>query len=292
MIIDWYPGHMKKARAQIVEVLPTIDLVLEVLDARLPASSANPLLEQLRGNKPCVKVLNKKDLADPTLTKSWVGFFEKQQNVKAIPLDAKDRRDVGLLPKLCRKLAPNRGNKGQKPLRIMVVGIPNVGKSTLINTLAGKKMARVGDRPAITTCPQQIDLRNGILLSDTPGLLWPVMDDQNGALRLAASGAIGDNAFDPTEISLATIDYLIEAYPALVLQGYKLSEMPETAMAALEEIGCRRGCLSKGGAVDLNRAAELFLRELRAGKLGRISLERPQRAPFASCNAQPDEANL
>ncbi len=292
MIIDWYPGHMKKAREQIIEVLPTIDLVIEVLDARLPASSANPLLAKLRGSKPCIKVLNKKDLADPTVTKAWVSFFEKQQGVKAIPLEAKDRRDVGLLPKLCRRMAPNRGNKGQKPLRVMIVGIPNVGKSTLINTLAGKKMARVGDKPAITTCPQQIDLRNGILLSDTPGLLWPVMDDQTGACRLAASGAIGDNAYDSTGVSLATVEYMIGRYPALMLQRYKLPELPETAARTLEEIGRRRGCLVSGGEVDLNRAAELFLRELRAGKLGRISLERPGEEPAATGNTENDEPNL
>ena len=281
MLIDWYPGHMKKARTQIIEVMPTIDLVIEVLDARLPASSANPLLEKLRGSKPCLKVLNKKDLADPAQTKAWVGFLEKQQGVRALPLEAKDRRDAGLLPKLCRKLVPNRGMKGKKPLRVMIVGIPNVGKSTLINTLAGKKMARVGDKPAITTCPQQIDLRNGILLSDTPGLLWPEMDDATCACRLAASGAIGDSGFDTTEIALTTIDYLIEAYAENLLQKYKLSELPATALQTLEEIGRRRGCLVKGGEVDLNRAAELFLRELRAGKLGRITLERPVEATVA-----------
>jgi ribosome biogenesis GTPase A len=275
MIIDWYPGHMKKARAQIIEVLPNIDLVIEVLDARLPVSSSNPLLEKLRGQKPCIKVLNKKDLADPTVTRAWVAFFEKMQGVKAIPLDAKDRRDVGLLPKLCRKLLPSRGGKGQKPLRVMIVGIPNVGKSTLSNTLVGKKMARVGDKPAITTCPQRIDLRNGILLSDTPGLLWPVLDDQSGACRLAASGAIGDNAFDSTEVCLATIDYLAGRYPAMLLQRFDLPELATAAPEILAEIGRRRGCLASGGAVDLPRAAELLLRELRAGKLGRISLERP-----------------
>ncbi len=294
MNIDWYPGHMKRARAQIIEVMPTIDLIIEVLDARLPVSSANPLLEKLRGTKPCIKVLNKNDLADPTVTKAWVGFLEKQQGVKAIPLEAKDRRDVGLLPKLCRKLIPNRGGKGQKPLRVMVVGIPNVGKSTLINTLAGKKMARVGDKPAITTCPQQIDLRNGILLSDTPGLLWPVMDDALGACRLAASGAIGDNAFDTTEVSLATSAYLSSKYPALLLKRYQLTELPETPTAVLEEIGRRRGCLVSGGDVDLHRSAELFLRELRAGKLGRISLERPgETLPAKTANEpDPDESEI
>ena len=280
MIIDWYPGHMKKARAQIVEILPKIDLVIEVLDARLPSGSANLLLARLRTNKPCIKVLNKSDLADPSVTKNWVQFFEQQKSVKAIPLEAKNRRDAGLIPKLCRKLLPQRVKSG-KPLRILVVGIPNVGKSTLINTLAGKKMARVGDKPAITTCPQQIDLRNGILLSDTPGLLWPVLDNLAAACRLAASGAIGDNAYDTVEVGLTTAQYLTEKYPALLLKRYNLIALPDTPLAIIEEIGRRRGCLIKGGDVDLHRAAELLLRELRAGKLGRISLERPEEPPGA-----------
>ncbi|SHJ38176.1 ribosome biogenesis GTPase A [Malonomonas rubra DSM 5091] len=275
MIIDWYPGHMKKARAQIIEVLPSIDLFIEVLDARLPDSSSNPLLERLRKDKPCIKVLNKSDLADPTITKAWVTHFDKQQSVRALPLEATDRRNVGLLPKLCRKLVPNRGNKGQKPLRVMIIGIPNVGKSTLINTLAGKKIARVGDKPAITTCPQQIDLRNGILLSDTPGLLWPVLENQAGACRLAASGAIGDNAFDTTAVAMETAAYLAERYQPLLQKRYKLQELPAGSVELLEEIGRRRGCLVSGGDVDLHRAAELLLRELRSGKIGRISLERP-----------------
>lgn len=275
MIIDWYPGHMKKARAQIIEILPKIDLVIEVLDARLPVSSANPLLERLRGDKPCIKVLNKSDLADPTITKRWVTFLEKQQGVKAIPLEATNRRDAGLIPKLCRKLLPAR-TKAKKPLRVLVVGIPNVGKSTLINTMAGKKIARVGDKPAITTCPQQIDLRNGILLSDTPGLLWPVLDDLAGACRLAASGAIGDNAFDTIEVGITTAQYLAEKYPALLLKRYKMAAIDDTPLAIVEEIGRRRGCLIKGGDVNLHRAAELLLRELRGGSLGRISLERPE----------------
>ncbi len=280
MIIDWYPGHMKKARAQIIEILPKIDLVIEVLDARLPASSANPLLERLRGDKPCIKILNKSDLADPSVTKRWVQFLEKQQGVKAIPMEATNRREVGMIPKLCQKILPAR-TKARKPLRVLVVGIPNVGKSTLINTLAGKKIARVGDKPAITTCPQQIDLRNGILLSDTPGLLWPVLENIAGAGRLAASGAIGDNAYDTVEVGLTSAQYLAEKYPALLRQRYNLSELPETPLGIVTEIGRHRGCLIKGGDVDLHRAAELLLRELRAGKLGQISLERPEEVPGA-----------
>lgn len=268
---------MKKARAQIVEILPRIDLVVEVLDARLPASSANPLLSRLRNDKPCIKVLNKSDLADPSVTKAWVTYLEQEQGVRAIPLEARNRRDVGLLPKLCRKILAKRV-EANKPLRVLVVGIPNVGKSTLINTLAGKKIARVGDKPAITTCPQQIDLRNGILLSDTPGLLWPVLDDLAGACRLAASGAIGDNAFDTAEVGTTTAAYLAAKYPALLRQRFKLGEFPEQPRKIIEEIGRRRGCLISGGDVDLHRAAEVLLRDLRAGKLGRISLERPGEA--------------
>ena len=294
MIIDWYPGHMKKAREQIIEKLRTIDVVIEVLDARLPASSANPLLTSLRGAKPCIKVLNKSDLADPTVTNAWVRFLEKQQGVRALPLEAKERRDAARLLKLCRTLVPRRGGKGERYLQVMVVGIPNVGKSTLINTLTGKKVARVGDKPAVTTCPQQIDLHNGILLSDTPGLLWPMLEDQHGACRLAASGAIGDNAFDTTEVALTTVSYLSDRYPALLLKRYNLTVMPESPRAILEEIGRRRGCLVSGGEVDRHRAAELFLRELRAGLLGGISLERPGDLPGdnASPAARVDEPEI
>ena len=168
MAIEWFPGHMAKAQRQIAEVMTRIDVVIEVLDARLPVSSGNPLVEELRRNKPCIKLLNKHDLADPEVSAAWITHFERQSGVCALAVDAKQRGTVTQITRLCRRLAPNRGKPG-KTLRAMVMGIPNVGKSTLINTLAGKKMARVGDRPAITTCPQQIDLRNGIHLNDFAG---------------------------------------------------------------------------------------------------------------------------
>ncbi len=280
MIIEWYPGHMKKARAQISEMMPKIDLVIEVLDARLPVSSANPLLERLRAAKPCLKILNKADLADPNITKNWIKHFEQQQEVKALSLEAKNRRDVGLIPKLCRKMLPQRVQSG-KPLRVLIVGIPNVGKSTLINTLAGKKIARVGDKPAITTCPQQIDLRNGILLSDTPGILWPILDSMAGACRLAASGAIGDDAYDSVEIAMLAAEYLAQKYRTVLAERYKLDTIPEKPLDILDTIGRKRGCLVSGGDVDRYRAAEVLLRELRGGKLGRISLERPNETDSA-----------
>ena len=276
MAIKWYPGHMARARRQIVEGLARIDVVIEVLDARLPFSSANPLLDELRHGKPCIKVLNKNDLADPVVTRAGIRYFEDSAGVRALPLDATQHADVRLIPKLCRRMAPHRGRPG-RTLRAMVVGIPNVGKSTLINTLAGKKMARVGDKPAITTSPQQIDLRNGIHLNDTPGLLWPVLSDQQGAYRLAASGAIGDTAIDYVDVAMFAAEFILQRYPDLLKERYRLTALPETPAALLDEIGRRRGCLSAGGEVDLYRAAEILLRELRAGKIGRISLEDPDR---------------
>jgi len=274
MKIEWYPGHMAKAKRQIAEVMPKIDVVIEVLDARLPVSSANPMLEKLRGNKPCIKVLNKCDLADPKVTSAWVSYFDRQSNVKAIPIEANKRSAAAQIPKLCRVIVPHRGVPG-KTLRAMVVGIPNVGKSTLINTLAGKKMARVGDKPAITTCPQQIDLRNGIHLSDTPGLLWPDIRNQKSAYRLAASGAIGEGGMDYEGVALFAAEFLMARYPAPLAARYKFDALPESASLLLEQIGRKRGCLISGGNVDTLRAAELLLRELRAGLIGPISLERP-----------------
>ena len=274
MKIEWYPGHMARAKRQIAEVMPKIDVVIEVLDARLPVSSANPMLEKLRGSKLCIKVLNKCDLADPDVTDLWVKYFDHMEGVKAIPLEAKKRSAVGQIPRLCRRMVPHRGMPG-KTLRAMVVGIPNVGKSTLINTLAGKKMARVGDKPAITTCPQQIDLRNGIHLADTPGLLWPDIRNQRSAYRLAASGAIGEGGMDYQGVALFAAEYLMNRYYEALAIRYKLTEMPESASALIELIGHKRGCLAAGGSVDQLRASELLLRELRAGLIGRVSLESP-----------------
>lgn len=274
MTIEWYPGHMAKAKRQIAEVMPKIDVVIEVLDARLPMSSANPMLEKLRGQKPCIKVLNKHDLADPAATELWVNYFDQQKGVRAIPLEARNRSEAGQIPKLCRRLVPHRGVPG-KTLRAMVIGIPNVGKSTLINTLAGKKMARVGDKPAITTCPQQIDLRNGIHLSDTPGLLWPDIRNQQSAYRLATSGAIGEGGMDYENVALFAAEYLLNHYYDPLAERYKLMEKPVSPAALIEEIGRKRGCLVAGGQIDLLRASELLLREFRSGLIGRISLELP-----------------
>ena len=274
MTIRWYPGHMGKAQEKMAEAIRRIDVIIEVLDARLPSSSSNLQLEEMRRNKPCIKVLNKNDLADPAVTKAWLRHFERESGISALPLSARVHSDAKQLIKLCQKTVPHRGKPGW-PLRVMVFGIPNTGKSTLINTLAGKCMAKVGDKPAVTTCGQQIDLRNGIVLSDTPGILWPNMDDQTVAYRLATSGAIGASALDYTCVGLFAAEFMMQRYPELLRIHYKLSELPATPDSILEAIGRVLGCLITGGEVDMHRAAEAFLRELRAGKIGRVSFEEP-----------------
>lgn len=274
MTIRWFPGHMGKALEDIQELIKRVDVVIEVLDARLPHSSSNHRLQELRRTKPWIKVLNKHDLADPLVTKAWVKEFERQSGVRALPLSAKSHGDTKPLIKLCRTMAPKRGKPGF-PVRVMVVGIPNVGKSTLINTLAGKNMAKVGDRPAVTTTTQMIDLRCGVVLNDTPGVLWPDMDDQDGAYRLATSGAIGAGAMDSATVGLFAAAYLMTRYPGLLLARYGLEQLPPTPHDLVVAVGRRLGCLAGGGEVDLTRAAEALLRELRSGKLGRISLEEP-----------------
>ncbi len=274
MTIRWYPGHMGKAQEKMAEAIRKIDVIIEVIDARLPLSSSNHQLEEMRRAKPCIKILNKHDLADPAVTKAWVRYFESESGVSALPLSARLHADAKQLIKLCQKTVPHRGRPGW-PLRVMVFGIPNTGKSTLINTLAGKCIAKVGDKPAITTCGQQIDLKNGIVLSDTPGILWPDMSDQNVAYRLATSGAISASALDYTCVGLFAAEYMMKRYPELMMVRYKLSELPESPTNMLELIGRRLGCLMAGGEIDVHRAAEAFLRELRSGKIGRISLEEP-----------------
>jgi len=274
MTIRWFPGHMGKALEQIQDLIKRVDVVIEVLDARLPYSSANHKLQELRRTKPWIKVLNKHDLADPAVTKAWVREFELQTGVRALPMSAKKHADTKPLIRLCQTMAPKRGKPGF-PVRVMVVGIPNVGKSTLINTLAGRNMARVGDRPAVTTTTQMIDLRNGVVLNDTPGVLWPDMSDQDGAYRLATSGAIGANAMDSTEVGFFAGAFLMARYPELLKARYELQDLPPTPHDLIVAVGRRLGCLAGGGEVDLTRASEALLRELRGGKLGRISLEEP-----------------
>ncbi len=275
MSIQWFPGHMHHTTRQIEELMPRIDVVIELLDARLPVSSQNPLIDALRGDTPCLKILNKKDLADPATTDAWVEWFNSQQGVQAMAVNAKLRPDVRKIPKICRRLNPLK-DVSQKPVRTMIVGIPNVGKSTLINSIMGRKVARVGNEPAVTKTHQKSKMVDGMDLCDTPGMLWHKFDDPEVGLKLAAVGAIKDTAFDYELVAEYAVKFLRQNYAAELMQRYKLTELPQDTEELIKMIGAKRGCLVKGGAVDGSRASELIIREMREGKIGLVSFEHPQ----------------
>ena len=274
MTINWFPGHMNRARRELAEALGQIDVVIELLDARLPRSSSNPMLGELRGDKPVLTLLNKADLADPEVTQAWLTALETQSHRTARAVDATLRASVKGVPGSCRALVPGRQGPGRR-VRCMVVGIPNVGKSTLINTLLGRGIAKVGDRPAVTRHAQRFELDDRVSLSDTPGVLWPKLEDQEGAHRLAASGAVGEAAFDTLEVATFAAGFLAHRYPEALSERYRIDTLPEEPLEILEAVGRRRGFLQSGGRVDLERAANTLLRELRGGTIGRISFDRP-----------------
>ncbi|KYF66451.1 ribosome biogenesis GTPase YlqF [Sorangium cellulosum] len=286
MSIQWYPGHMTKARRAIAESMPSQDVIIEVLDARMPRASENPAVAELRGQKPCIKVLNKSDLADPAVTKAWLRHLEAEHpapsggapaggQVLAIAISASQSSEARRrIPELCKRLAPPKNGPG-KVVRAMIVGIPNVGKSTLINTLMERKVAKVGDEPAVTKSRQLVTLKSGMAISDNPGILWPKIDDEAASFRLAVGGAIPDTAIDYQSVAHFAAGYFLRRYPELLAARYKLTDLPTTAAALIEEIGRRRGCLRGGGSVDLHKASDILVHDFRAGRLGRISLEEP-----------------
>ncbi len=280
MSIQWYPGHMNAARKKAAEAMEKTDLVIEVLDARLPEASSNPLIEELRlfRQKPCLKILNKSDLADPAATDAWIAAYNQKEGVQAVALSCKKPSDVAKVPKLCLALTPNRGT-ALKPLRIMIMGIPNVGKSTLMNALLNKRVAKVGDEPAVTKIQQRLYLGNNIILVDTPGMLWPKIAVPEDGLMLAASHAIGSNALIEEEVATFLADALLVRYPELITARYGLKGTvtePLDGVGVVEGVARRRGYLLKGGGIDLEKAAHTLLQDYRTGALGRISLETPE----------------
>ena len=274
--INWYPGHMHKASKEMRQIIPQVDLIIEVIDARIPFSSQNPMLAEIRGDKPCIKVLSKSDLADPVLTKHWQDYFEQENNVKTIALSTQQPEKMRDLLELCHKMVPIQDSaSGANRLQAMIMGIPNVGKSSLINILAGKMIAKTGNEPAVTKMQQRIKLDQGIVLLDTPGVLWPKLENKHGGYRLAITGAIKETAVSNDDIAMYAVDYFRVQYPALLRARYQLDELPIDEMSLLGMIGMKRGCLRAGGIVDLDRAAKILLTEFRDGTIGQISLETP-----------------
>jgi ribosome biogenesis GTPase A len=277
---------MAAARKRVAAILARVDVVIEMLDARLPEASRNPMIRALSAfrQRPCLKILNKADLADPDATRAWLEFYEAQPGVKAMAFSCKEgdpgKNSARILAR-CRQIAPHR-NTPDKPLRMMIMGIPNVGKSTLMNALLKKRVAAVGDEPAVTKTEQTLSLGKiqgqPMTLTDTPGLLWPKIEIEEDGYMLAASHAVGINAVEPEGIARFLAGLLLSRYPALLAARYRLpleAVGALDAVAFLETVGARRGCRGKGGGIDAEKTATLFLTEYRGGALGRISLEDP-----------------
>jgi ribosome biogenesis GTPase A len=267
---------MTSARKRAAETLARTDLVIEVLDARIPMASSNPMIRELREfrQRPCLRVLNKSDLADPAATKAWLDEFNRQEGVTAIALSCKKPAEVARLPKLCQKIAPHR-NDGTKPLRVMIMGIPNVGKSTLMNALLKRRVAKVGDEPAVTKSQQTFDLGDHMTITDTPGMMWPKIEFDTDGFMLAVCHAIGRNAVIDEEVATFLADLLLARYPDRLAARYKIDPSGMDGPAVVEAVARRRGCLVKGGGLDLEKASLILLDDFRSSALGQISLETP-----------------
>ena len=272
--INWYPGHMKKTRELIQENLKLVDLVCEVIDARIPVSSRNPIINDILGNKSRIIILNKYDLADEKNTKAWIDKLSSK-DIKVLALNANTGEGVKSLNNLLAKIRDekNANRTVKKALRLMIVGIPNVGKSSLINRLTGSKAAKAGNKPGVTKGKQWIKLGEDIMLLDTPGILWPKFEDAKVGLNLAFCGSIKDEIMDQSELGLELIARLCKDYPDLMKERYKLDEIFETPLENMEAIALKRGFILPGKRIDYERTARTVIDEFRAGKIGRISLE-------------------
>ena len=276
--INWYPGHMKKTRELIAENLKMVDLVIEVIDARIPISSRNPIIDDLVKNKKRIIILNKSDLSDDKENNAWADFFKLQGNL-VMKLNCMSGSGVNQLFKLLNRLQEekNEGQIRKKPLRMMIVGVPNVGKSSLINRMTGKKSAKTGDRPGVTKGKQWLTLTNGMQLLDTPGILWPKFEDPLVGLNLAFCGSIKDEILDVATLALELIKVLQKDYPQFLQERYKLDEIEEEGLANMENIAAKRGFLLQGKRIDYDRCGRTVLDEFRSGKIGRITLEKAQK---------------
>ena len=291
--IQWFPGHMKKAQRLIEENLKLVDVVIELLDARIPASSGNPMLADIIRDKPRMIALNKADLADAATTKKWLEYF-RARGIAAVAIDSVKGKGMKQLVKEAEELARPKTDKfvskGGRPreARCMILGIPNVGKSSLINRLAGAAKAKTADKPGVTRAKQWIKIGSNLDLLDTPGILWPKFEDRMVGLKLAFTGAINDDIYDRQQVTILLLDVLRRDYPERVIERFKLKEtLPDDGLELLETIGRKRGCLVKGGVIDMEKAQNIVLNEFRAGKLGNVSLDE-----VPGKKKQEDEKNI
>jgi len=286
---------MTSARKEAAKTMARTDVVIEVCDARLPEASSNPMIRALRlhRQRPCLKLLNKADLADPLVTRAWLDFYNRQPGVKAVALSCKKPGEAARVPALCKTLAPHRKD-AFKQLRMLIMGIPNVGKSTLMNALLKRRVAAVGDEPAVTKAQQSIDIDPTMSITDTPGLMWPRIEHDSDGFMLAASHAIGRNAVIDSEVGIFLAGLLLQRYPALLKERYGIEVDGMDGVDALEAIARKRGCVTRsrgGGELDLEKAAMILLTDYRSGKLGRISLETPGSRSAMLAAAAPGAAH-
>lgn len=272
MAINWFPGHMHKARKEIAEIMPQVDVIIEILDARIPFSSENPLVPQLRGDTPVLKILNKSDLADPKQTAKWLAHLEQERGIKAIAVTSNNPSQIKDLLQVISQMVPHRVSQ-DKLLRALICGIPNVGKSTTINILADRIIAKTGNEAGVTKAQQRIRLDNNIVLHDTPGFLWPKLEPEDCGYRLAITGGIKDTVTEKEDIAYYAIEFLMEHYPELLQKRYQIDEMPEQPIEVMDLIAQNRGCVRKGGMADTYKVAEIILNDYRSGTLGEITLE-------------------
>ncbi|MFS0865124.1 ribosome biogenesis GTPase YlqF [Fredinandcohnia sp. 179-A 10B2 NHS] len=281
MTIQWFPGHMAKARRQVTEKLSLIDIVFELVDARVPAASRNPMIDEIITNKPRLLLLNKADMADPKVTNEWVAHY-KQIGIPALAIDSQAgvgmKQIVAEAKVILQEKFDKMAAKGIRPraIRALIVGIPNVGKSTLINRLAKKNIAQTGDRPGVTKAQQWIKVGKELELLDTPGILWPKFEDQEVGLKLATTGAIKDTILNLQDIAVYALRFLQENYPNRLKERFNIEEIPEDIVEIFDEIAKLRGCMMSGGYPDYDKTAELIIREIRTEKLGRLTFEKPE----------------
>lgn len=281
MTIQWFPGHMAKARRQVTEKLKLIDIVYELVDARIPQSSRNPMIDEIIVNKPRIVLLNKTDKADSRMTEEWLRYY-REQGVQALAIDAQAGKGMKQIVSLSKEILHEKfermkakGIKKPRAIRAMIVGIPNVGKSTLINRLASKKIAKTGDRPGVTQAQQWIKVGSELELLDTPGILWPKFEDQTVGYKLATTGAIKDTIVNMQDICVYALRFLSRYYPVNLKERYGLEEIPEDIVELFDAIASKRGCIMSGGMVDYDKTAELVLREIRTDKLGMLTFDDP-----------------